>query len=264
MTTPNAPHISASAPSAEPDLPEQLRVRRATPSRQGPDRKPGNVFRSPSANQPPPLETSTTVDAARAAVEGAVGTAYRVYKEYVDWGEQAAAQLSRFRDWGASMIPNQPDMTQAAKQWAQMWQDMLRMWLSFATPFGFNNNNNNNSSNNGSWPFGSMPPFGGFWGAGPASPAPGTAQSADITFEVETSQRTSVSVSLVSPASGGTLKARLHRDGGNDAFAVEFQASSPSIKVPEAQAPGTYRGVVLDGAGNHRGTLRITISPRSA
>jgi hypothetical protein len=42
-------------------------------------------------------------------------------------------------------------------------------------------------------------------------------------------------------------------------FALDFDASRIRIKIPEGQAPGTYRGVVLDGSGSQCGMITVTV-----
>ena len=142
------------------------------------------------------------------------------------------------------MNPNPPDMSQAATQWAQMWQDMMQTWLSYMFPFapGYR------------FPFGPGNGWSPFDGFGPSR----TGKSSDVSVDVETSQRVSVSLRLVS-SSNGPLKARLHREDGDGALALEFTTSSLRIKVPQDQAPGVYSGVVRDGIGNQCGMLTVTV-----
>ena len=131
------------------------------------------------------------------------------------------------------MRPNPPDMSQAATQWAQMWQDMFRMWMGYMAPMM-----------PGVQPFGAT-----------QSQSPG----GDVHVELDASQRVVVSLHLTQASANGAFKARLHREEGEGQLSLEFDSAKMRITVPEGQAPGTYGGIVRDGSGNQCGMLTIKV-----
>jgi hypothetical protein len=84
-------------------------------------------------------------------------------------------------------------------------------------------------------------------------------QSTDLHLELETSQRAAISLHLIEPRPPGSLRTRLLRDEGDAMFPLHFDASRIRIKIPDGQAPGTYRGVVLDGSGNQCGMMTVSV-----
>jgi hypothetical protein len=216
-------------------------MKRTPPSREAPLRNASHAFR-PS----PPGGLGAAQDLAERAVEAAVGTAYRVYEEYVRWGRTAAAQQARSRHGRTTMKPRQPD-TQAVTQWIQMWQEMFRMWISFMNPFA--------TGMPGAppfvpGPFGMGTPFGGY--------SPRNA-SAEFEIELETSQRVSLSLQLTDQSASGTLRAQLHREEGDGRIALEFDASSIRVALPDREPPGTYSGVVRDETGHQCGMMTLIV-----
>jgi len=240
MTTPE-PIKSRTRRATERKAPRGAppRLRRSAPLRSEPDRSPANAFRGASrssSSSASPASAGPSTDAARRAVEAAVGAAYRVYNDYVDWGQQAAAQRSQSRDWREFMRPNPPDMSQAATQWAQMWQDMLRMWMGYMMPM---------------MPvMPGVPPFGA---------SRSRLQGGELNVELDTSQRVVVEMHLTQASTNGAFKARLHREEGDGQLSLEFDSSKMRITVPPGQAPGTYSGIVRDGSGNQCGMLTVTV-----
>src|SRR5262245_1403680 len=90
ITTPKQPHPSNPRQ-------ESNRARRPERPRDAPHRAAGHAFRS--AAPPEPIG-----DEARAAIEGAVSTAYKVWREYLEYGRKAAEQYTPFRGWSTAMM----------------------------------------------------------------------------------------------------------------------------------------------------------------
>lgn len=212
------------------------RRRRRAPARGGPKRTSANAFR-PSAT------SDVDCDPARSVVEAAVETAYRVYEDYVRWGQQAAGQRSQSAptlDWREPMSNRSPDMTETATQMMQMWQDMARMWMGYMMPF---------MPGAMAWPT----PFG---------VSKTKAEGVELNVELDTSQSARVTFRLRQPPSNKPLQVRLVRDGGTEQLAFRFDSPTGlkmRINVPDKQASGTYRGVVLDDSGAEYGTMTLTL-----
>jgi hypothetical protein len=253
--------------------PPAQRLRRSPAARETPLRSASKVFRPTRAERDTRdarVEYSdqaahdTRVPAQR-AVEAAVDLAYRVYEDYVDWGRATAANRPRGTNGTsgtsgthgrANMRAETPD-TLPATYWLQMWQEMWRMWGGYMLQF--------TPAIPGMAPFGSsmpglFPTPGSTFGAPRAGSMQGQGnEGSELNLELETSQRTAITLHLTRPASGAPLKARLHREDGEGSLQLHFDASNPRIRVPEGQAPGTYSGVVRDDLGNQCGMLTVTL-----
>jgi hypothetical protein len=242
--------IPSSRPDHDSSEPEGERIKRPQPAREGPERHPMHSFRR---NQGAPA--AAPAEPARRTVESAVETAYRVYEDYVRWGQQAAAQRPRAQDWSNAMGPKPLDPRDPrdpvwnSQQWLSLWQDAYKVWLSCLTPFMAS------LPNLSSFPQGP--------GAAPGIPFPpgpeaAVSPSVELGLELETSQRARVSLHLVRKSTG-LLKAHLHREEGEGRLMLEFDAAQLSIKLPDAQPAGTYSGVVRDSQGEQAGMLTVFV-----
>ena len=221
---------------------DSQRLRRSAPERDGPLRNPAKLFRP----------ATVQAEGSQRAVEAAVETAYRVYEEYIGWGRERAAQRAQSNHGRQGMRPNNtPDM-QAATYWIQLWQEAFRIWSGSMMPWM--------SSAPGMTPFGAAPGWPPGFGAPRAAgwPTPG-GSAQELNIELESSQPTTISLRLMRPGSDELLKARLHREEGEGSLHLDFQSSNVRIHVPDGQTPGTYSGVVRDGAGEQCGMLTIII-----
>jgi hypothetical protein len=246
---------------------ESDRVRRAPPEREAPLRHAAYAFRagaaSPAKPTSPSPSTSTSVPPsaapARSVVEQAVETAYRVFDDYVAWGQQTAAQRPvtslafAGSDWSTMMGPKMP-MSALTAPWLQPWQDMYRVWFDAVTPLL--------SNLPALAPF--MPGAGAPRGRAPEAPsAPPVPTVTNVgralELELDVSQRVRVSLHLLNKPAEGALRAALHREEGEGRLLLEFEASALRIKLGDEQAPGTYSGIVRDLRGEQVGILTVQV-----
>lgn len=227
----------SNTPRADEGTEHPPRLRRTRPSRSAPLRNPAHSFGAASRQQ---TEERREEVPDRDVVQAAVGTAYRVYEEYVRWGQQAAAQRAASDHGRPTMRSNTRD-SQPGMQWLQVWEESLRMWMGYAAPFL-----------QGA-PFG---PGGAGMSFGPHAPR---GQGLDLEVELSASLPIRVSLHLTEPRPEGILRTRLHADEGAGGFALEIDPANVRIRVPDELSPGTYRGVVQDEEGGQRGMLTIEV-----
>jgi hypothetical protein len=184
---------------------------------------------------------------ARRAVEAAVETAYKVYDDYVKWGQDAAARRPRSDDRREPMSNQPPDPMQPMLQMMQLWQDMARMWMGFMAPpmmpWG---------SPNAPW----MPPM---WG----TQAQPTSEGVPVNVELDTARPASVTLRMRKNPGDQPLSVHLRRQTGDESMRLRFDSPhglKVRVVIADDQAPGKYSGDVKDDSGAVYGSMTLELS----
>lgn len=240
---------------------DPARVRRSPPPREEPLRSPFAAMRAaarpvqPPAGKPDAEAREPGSDGGRAMVERAVEGAYRVFEEYLQWGQKAAAARSaRAQNWRFPVGPKPLDMQAAAGQWLETWQELYRWWLGTIAPGGAP----------------SMPGFPGmpfpFNGPGqvPFAPPsyPGTSPTPSE-LSIDAAQPVKLSLRMTQAPALGSAKATLHRAEGEGKLSFELDGQGARLVVPANQAPGSYSGVLQDAQGAACGMVIAQVSAAS-
>jgi hypothetical protein len=234
------------------------RVKKPEPGRTQPIRNWGVVFERPGQ---PPSEN---------AVSHGVETGYRVIEEYLRQGQNAARTMSTPPASGGAP----PDdgfqgrmgaMLRTFADFTSLWMDLMGRATSGGTA----------AREPGVTPaVGTAGPFsaGSAPGAAESSPEAHEGASSWLTLDIESTRRTEVTVDLRPRSSDRALRVpelRSPEPGLPHIQGVIIEAVPGEermvirIRVPDAQPPGSYSGIILDEqAGLPRGTLSVRVVPR--
>jgi hypothetical protein len=234
---------------------QKKRLHRQEPLRTGPRR--GTTESSRPAGSP----TAEGPSRPAGIVEQSVETAYRVFAEYLERGQKAAARfgpLEPFSDGFASASKDLPGMTM------RYFQDMAQMWLGpVAQLFPMAGGVFPGSRSDSPWDNGM--PARNQAAPEPAAPMP---ERQAFSIEVSSAHPTEVALDLKGRLDGQALSVQaLHAvDGAGKPplSAVSLVVSNDrlriSLVVPSDQPAGIYSGVVFDSAQRvGRGTLTVSI-----
>ena len=224
----------------------EVRLRREPPERSGPMRTSALAFRSPSssgARNGGPRDGAP--EATKRAVESAVDSAYRVYEDYLRWGQQAAGIRPQTNREGPTM-KQPPDVTTAMFQMMRMWQDMTQKWMGFAMPFA---------------PFPGM--SGGLGGHSQAAETTASTRAMEVELKAAPGQRAQVNVQLQQVGRGARLSTVVEQVGGTATMdAVRFDTgagSRVSLSIPPGMPEGKYYGTIVDDRTRECGALTVRL-----
>lgn len=271
------------------------RVTRPVLPRDKPFRGALHAFRpTPSAHDPTGRAVSNRTDAfgdgTRGMADAAVETAYRVYEEYLNAGERAAAQREAARARRMAMDPFRYDAAMSPGSWLELWKDMYRQWASAVVPL-MNGTSAPAYGTHGAPAGYGMPPaygmpgygspsaapaYGPPSGYGPCAPSPvhtaatspssnasaGSAAALDVS--IDTTRRCQVQVHMVRQRDGELLHASLHHEESAARIRLSFDSSQVQLSIDDSQPAGRYSGVIRDGASEQVGMVTVTVYPVSS
>lgn len=246
----------------------KARVKRETPSREGPLRQGAaaaamfgeSVTRRMEELVGGGLKTARLVVEAAAepvlgAAERGVHTAYTVLDEYLARGKEAAKRYEMPTPGSPTMSdqrqngmwnafgPMGPMMAQAAGPWmqvARMWSDSMSQFV----PGGQQ----------------AVSQWMAMWPGMPGASSAG----ARTAVRIASARPATVQVSLSPDAEYMTLASSLTSSAGGTLGGVTITTKEGqvliSVTVADSQAPGLYRGSIVDGGGNPRGELTVDIA----
>lgn len=230
---------------------ERQRLKRPEPERTGPHRNFPLMYQRPGSDahgaspQPDAASGPSSGGIAETVARG-VRLAYRVIEEEIELGQRVARELNERSYGSGAMAGDFRDIGEAA---LQTWAKLGTAWLELLGSFT-----------------GSVRP-GQHHGGEPAQ-RPG---ATEVWLDVTARQPVQVALDLHPHARGPLLVYELHAPQRSspplaDVHLDDVESGRPAtlrLRVPPGQPAGQYAGVVVDGAGNVRGTLAVRLGEPS-